>query len=442
MQNSGLTVDSGKVGVKPPPVPDKHDIVPIHTSDRALFKLCRRKWGWNSPTRLNLVPNVEMQGVYMPLWFGTGVHHSLESMYDPALRRDPVESFKTWFSVVWEGGTVTAEQLKYSYDRKPVIVGYEHVSPSGNPKMLAFDKAKWNHNQAEVITEGTPALFEVRGLRDLAPDPDPEEFEQHYELGVGMLGYYRDVYAPRYDDFAVIMVEHDFSIPLGFNAVDPRDGEIKPVHYRGRMDAIIQDLETGRYGILDHKTDARYDEEARQGRLDKDEQCTSYLWAAEIEAAIHDLEYREVDYVVYNVMRKAYPKPPTFTTKGTPSLNKSEESTTAAMFREAVNKAGLSVWLAETEKAQSYLAYLEDLGEKSFVQRDYVRRNRAEIDSCEWRVVAEAKEMLNPDLVLYPNPRGTWDCTRCIFRAACIAADDGSDWKMILNENFVRNSDR
>ena len=71
--------------IPPPKIPSKMDIIPIHASDRGTFKKCRRNWDWSSPMRGNLVRRVDMQGVTMPLWFGTGVHYALAQYYNPIL---------------------------------------------------------------------------------------------------------------------------------------------------------------------------------------------------------------------------------------------------------------------------------------------------------------------------------------------------------------------
>jgi hypothetical protein len=40
-----MSLDLSSVAVKPPAIPSKYDIIPIHTSDRATFKRCRRTLG-------------------------------------------------------------------------------------------------------------------------------------------------------------------------------------------------------------------------------------------------------------------------------------------------------------------------------------------------------------------------------------------------------------
>lgn len=413
-----------EVLLRPPDIPSKWDIIPIHSSDVAAFKQCRRRWNWSSPTRNNLRRRVEIHGISFPLWFGTGIHYALEKFYDPALRRDPVETFLTWFEVQWNGGIVTEEWLETTYDIHPRLVG----ETTGDAK--------------NVVQE-----WKILGLKDMLPDPFPEEFEQHKLLGVGMLEYYKD-YAARNDDFIVLAAESTYSIPLDFEVVDQREdspnyGSKVEVHARGKRDCIAVWPEYDVFGIIDHKTAARIDE-AYFAKLDKDEQCSNYLWATIQEAKMYDLPWngKRVDRVIYNAIRKNYPKPPTPLKNGFPSLNRQEEGTTANLFMQYVTENGLEEWFESTEKAQSYYNYLLSEAETAFIQRDLVTRNKFEIEATGRHLRMIAKEMLAPDLKIYPNPTGHFGCIHCAFRAPCIAADDGSDWIGMLTDGFETNRDR
>jgi len=50
----------------------------VHTSDRANFRRCRRRWDWTSPLRKNLRPKSES---IIHFWFGNGIHYALEDYY-------------------------------------------------------------------------------------------------------------------------------------------------------------------------------------------------------------------------------------------------------------------------------------------------------------------------------------------------------------------------
>lgn len=418
--------------------PSKWDIIPIHTSDRATFKACRRRWALSSPAKSNLVPRASVHGVRWPLWFGIGIHKALEKKYDPALNEDPVAVWLAWFELQWNGGLITENELGEFADREP-----EHSA-----------KDRWS----------------VKGLSEILPNPDeirmnsitytPEELR---DLGVGMLEFYKN-YAEQEDDFEVIAVEHDFSVPIldldgkplympdlrkmpedwkptdEENIYGPLFKEgLKQVHARGRMDKTIRERQ-GRCGILDHKTTSRLDDDYFR-HLELDEQCTMYLWAGQQEAKMHDLEYGSLDFIIYEAILKAYPKPPTKLKSGMPSLARQTESTTAAMFEQFIKENNLKVIFDVDPKMQGYYTWLLEKGDSRFIDRQRIWRNKTQLENAGIRLYYEAVDMLN-DPRLYPNPRNDYTCINCIFRGPCIAMEDGSDWKSMLEDGYVQNWDR
>lgn len=435
-----LTNLNSPASVRELPYPSKWDIIPIHASDRATFKYCRRKWAWSSPSRNNLIPRSEVYGISEPLWFGTGIHYALEKFYDPTLNEDPVAVWLAWFDLQWNGGEVTEEEIKRFglSDREP-----------------------------QQKSDGT---YKVMGLSDLLPFTDDEHFEEVQDLGRGMMEFYK-YYADEHDDFEVLAVEHDFSVPI----LDPKTGEAlymsdyrtmpedwepnydegniygplmrntggvpeKQVHARGRMDKIIREYRAGRHGILDHKTTVRLDEDYFR-HLELDEQCTTYLWAGQREAEMYDLPYKNLDFIIYEGIYKGYPKAPTILKSGLPSLNKQSESTTAAKFEAAIDLLGLRIVFDNDPKMQQYYTWLLEQGDKRFINRTETWRNEIQRRNAGIRLYYETIDMLsNP--ALYPSPRKEYGCLNCAFRAPCIAAETGADYKSILEDGYVRNWDR
>lgn len=774
MNDNIINVDFSHMAITAPPRPSKWDIIPIHSSDRAAFKFCRRQWAWSSPSRLNLIPRAEVYGVDKNLWFGTGIHYALEQFYNPVLKRDPTEAWLSWFELQWRGGFINEDEIKQFADRNP---------------------RKW---MDEVQRIG----YMVDGLCDILPDTSltEEDFMVMKDVGVGMMNFYKG-YAEANDNFAVILLEHDFSVPVinskgeVLYAVDDRimpDGwepnfdignEFGPlmrepledylsnrvekqVHVRGRMDMIVQEQEYGRFQIVDHKTAARIDEDYFR-HLELDEQCTcvpmdtealtpdgwknydelnigdiilaydryldelkwtpilslnhgegellsfrnqqgffrarttamhrwvgrrrvgagrsdehwnlwevetyklpishgkiivaaketeggeytitpneaaiigwilgdghfnfhnntltvsisqaihkyadeiagllsesglkystaviagsglsekpqiswrfatrqiqeiferagidytgkkneqdytdlvlglsveareafaeaglkaegsinndrankldwlcqndgpikdafrlafflngiyttfgtnkgfglkvdreldsrtlhweyisereevwcpmtqygtwvmrqgrqicitgnSYLSFGELEAKIHNLEYSSLDAITYQAILKGYPKPPTITSRGLPSLNRNEETTTAEMFAQCIKDHGLEGVYAVDEKMQSYYTYLLDLGDKRYILRTDTWRNRMQKKNAMTRLYYEAIDMLsNP--VCYPNPSKNYSCLNCKFRVPCIQAESGDDYMSTLEDGYISNWDR
>lgn len=423
-------------------IPTKWDIIPIHTSDRATFKFCRRQWDWSSPARRNLVRKVKVHGVNMNLWFGTGIHYALASYYHPVLKEDPAKVFESWFATEWDGGLVSVSELDYYADRDP-------MPDASSPRV------RDEHTGEEVYSR-----WFVKGLSELIPDPDVELFAEHKHLGIGMMNFYKD-YAARNDNFRVVVSEHTFSVPV-LNS----DGKVlqwtdyrtmpewwegndlfpKEVHARGRTDTIVQDLETGQYGVIENKTVGNLNEDYFR-HLDLDEQCTQYMYCSEREAEIYDLEYKNIDFVIYNALWKKYPKPPTILGSGKPSIDRQKEMTTARLFEKAMEDTPhLAMILQGDPKLQSYYQYLLDMGDKLFIQRgtpemQYVTRNKAQKDNAGKRLYFEAMDMLN-DPSIYPNPSKNYSCLNCAFRAPCIQAERGDDYEFTLNDGYQPNYDR
>jgi hypothetical protein len=400
--------------VAPPPIPSKWDIIPIHASDVASFLRCRRYWSWSSPAKLNLRRRVDIAGINFPLWYGSGIHYALEMYYDPFLSRDPIESFNTWYEYQMNGGIVTTDWLERLYDNHP------HQREDG--------------------------LWEVRGLREIHPDPIMEDFEKHYDLGIGMLTFYKE-YAAREDRFVVVAAEAMFSVPLGFEAIDRREdspnyGKMVEVHARGKRDGIAFNPFTALFGLIDHKTAAAVDEEYFT-KLEMDPQCKTYTWAAQEEAKIHDLPYKRIHGVIYNVLAKKYPRLPTILKDGiSPSVNRKDESTTAELFMQYVQEAGIMDLYNLDTKWQAYYNWLTQMGDKQYIWRETALYNEHEIRNHGLHLKMVAKEMLRDDLQVYPTPSGNWLCTKCQFRAPCLAADDGSDYVYMLADGYEENKGR
>lgn len=450
--DSGVTAEAEQAtGLwRPPEIPSKWDIIPIHNSDRASFKRCRRYFDWTSPTRHNLSLRADINGINKDLWFGTGIHYALENYYNPVLRRDPVESWRTWYNIQYRGGLVDSSWLDKVYDLNPRRVNSTDSSTDRSDLTITPDNTgrvgQDDKRQRESV------LFTVRGLEDIVPDVDEEEYEQLFELGLRMMSAYKD-YAARYDGFEILVAEHDFSIPIWdyennciLKAVDLREqspnyGKKSEVHSRGRMD-VRWAKPTGKHGVMDHKTSSRFDEEFFE-KLETDEQVTSYMHAAEVEAKYYNLPYagEPVEECIYNVLRKVFPKPPTMVRGGLFSVNRNEESTTYEMLMAFIEENGIDVPSLD-EKHQNYISYVRDIGEEQFFIRKLVRRNRHQLANAGYRLYLEALDMLDPNLRIYPNLRNDFQCLRCQFRAPCLAKEDGGDWEQLIRDNYTNNKDR
>jgi hypothetical protein len=193
--------------------------------------------------------------------------------------------------------------------------------------------------------------------------------------------------------------------------------------------------------IVTHNTAGKIDDDYFL-KLENDPQCTTYIVATVHEAREGNYPWINVREVLYNALRKEYPKPPTILKSGFPSIDRQKESTTAQMFADCVRDIGLADWFHEDPKAQGYYEWLIEQGDKVFIQRDFATRNPHAIEVAYRELQEVAKEMLDPEVKTYKHPSGMNYCTRCQFRTPCLAMDDGSDWKEMLVQGYEQNPGR
>lgn len=256
----------------------------------------------------------------------------------------------------------------------------------------------------------------------------PHDHESLIDLGLGMLDHYtrwikrRDAYKTFWVN-GVPQVEVRFSIPIPELTEISASGE--PVHYHGTFDRVVED-EEGRLWILDYKTAASID----VSKLETDPQVTSYLWAAE------QLYDRPVEGVIYMQFAKGFPVYPKILKNLSVSTNKLQK-TSYALYKEILADKYGSVEKSPVDNRKFLETLLdgENLDYDRYIRRDLVRRNSVMRAMEGEKIVAEGYDMLNPDIVIYPNP--TRDCSwDCDFRTVCMAMDDGSDWEQMLIDGY------
>jgi hypothetical protein len=205
------------------------------------------------------------------------------------------------------------------------------------------------------------------------------------------------------------------------------------------MDKVIRERDSGRYGILDHKTTSRLDEDYFR-HLDLDEQSSTYLWAGEREADMYDLPYDELEFCVIEGILKAYPQPPKMLKSGLPSIDRNHP-TTAVLFEKFIQENNLKIVFDNDPKMQAYYEHLLARGERNFIDRTTTWRNRVARRNTGIRIYYESRDMLN-DPRVYPSPRKDYLCINCSFRGPCIAVESGFDWESMIAEGYVKNFDR
>lgn len=367
--------------------------VALHTHDRIAFKRCRRKWSFSSPFRRHLTPKASRVGVNPHLWFGSGIHFALEDYHGYKRFDNSVAAYRAYVDAF------NPEELPDNIDElvelgEGMLEYYEGWEPS---------KSKWK----TVWVDGKPLV------------------EEHFSLVLEDLCSYRDKNTGepvlKREDGTYYQTDKTFGCDV---AVPESDVERVEVVYHGTVDSVVED-EHGDWWILDYKTAKAYD----GSKLVTDPQISAYCWAAE------QWFERPIMGMVYLQMIKTLPKPPRITSRGV-STDK-RQKTTHRLYRET-----LTEHYGDVQKAPAAcidmlnnLAASESEKGDAFIMYDMVTRNTSTKEQTYKAILGEGREMIDPDLPIYPNP--TRDCAwDCPFRTVCIAMDEGADWEYTLETDY------
>jgi len=257
-----------------------------------------------------------------------------------------------------------------------------------------------------IVRGPAPAETFIKVMDELGIDlnmrNDDDAHVSGREMGVAMLNGYVKHWG-RDDDFEIIAPEMDFRVAMY------TDDDEHLADYVGTMDAMMRLRRDGRLGILEHKTA----KSISFAHIFLDEQVSSY-WAL----APYFLNQQGIigpdqwlDFVFYNVLRKALPDPRPRNAQGL-YLNKPTKA----------NPEG------EVSKRQP----------KPLFERRTITRGHAEIDNLFARTSIQVQHMnyyeQNPDMV-YKSPGK--DCSWCPFRDMCELHETGNDWESFRDATMV-----
>jgi hypothetical protein len=261
----------------------------------------------------------------------------------------------------------------------------------------------WNWNRA-IVSPLAIAGFEksmrrqrtaYTQTRELSAE-QVQDWEQHLELGTGILRRYFD-WAADLDRFTTIGVRSQFDISLP-DPANPDRGLItpdgRPLQYRVRIDLSVID-DHDRYWLVEHRivTGSQWPE-LDELRLDEQALTRSWAWQlaflAKLEGTIYnELRLTEPSAEQSKVKVKAIPGPGGITT---------QRSTEA--FR-----------------------------------RTHLPRTELEIARHGTAMALEMQDMTDPSVRIYPNP--SWDnCSGCAYRPPCLAMTQGGDENKILEMSY------
>jgi len=140
---------------------------------------------------------------------------------------------------------------------------------------------------------------------------------------------------------------------------------------------------------------------------------------------------------IYHEQRKAFPEPP----------KENKQRRLGRLFSVNVNQAtSYEVYLAhikefDTEAWQEgaydeFLEHLKTAG-TDYYRRFIVYKSDYELDQVEKNLLAEVRDMIDPNLRIYPSP-GKFGCNFCAFQTPCISQNSGQDYQYTLNTLYER----
>lgn len=263
----------------------------------------------------------------------------------------------------------------------------------------------------------------------------PAEAPEMIELAEGMFNHYINYWSPRRDgEFETYYLDGEAQVEVDFVVDLPALSEDLGVEitYQGTFDRVVTDP-MGDLWVEDYKTAARID----TSKLETDPQISVYRWAAESWYGV------PFEGVLFTQFRKDVPKPPRILKSGNLSIAKNQKTTFDLYREELMERYPDGAFPDEYVEMLAHLREKESPEGDDFIRRDQVWRNEAQAYSEYEHICMEIRDMF--DAVengrIYSNK--TRDCSwDCDFRTLCIAMDDGSDWKYIMDELYEESPPR
>jgi hypothetical protein len=366
----------------------------LRPREMATYRRCRRAWDFGARIRQNYIPAVPTR----VFDFDKAIHDALAVYYFPAMDD-------------WDRSIVRPLALK------------------GFFRSMEEERARY---------ETVAALTAEQ----------EEEWDEAMERGEAMLdGYF--AWAAPLDTFASIFSDQEFWAPVpdpanpGSDLVNHAGREIR---YLGRVDHLFSD-HNDEYWIADHRIVGDEWEDDDLLLLDLD--GLAALWATELT-----YPQLRIAGTVYNELRTAVEVDPSLErgegfqaqdgrtmrrprhvhTRRSPMTPQAEIS---IQDQDLAALATVPPFASEEGQPVDHIS-IRETGQ--WFRRTYVRRGRGSVRDIGLRMAAEAAEVANPALPIYPNPAPA-NCGTCVFRAPCIALNEGADPTPVLEASFRRRTE-
>ncbi|GAC1367832.1 MAG: hypothetical protein NVSMB32_12880 [Actinomycetota bacterium] len=348
----------------------------------ATFRRCRRAWDFGARIRQNYVPRLPPR----VFDFDRAIHDALAVYYFPAMDD-------------WDRSIV-----------RPLAV-------KGFHRAMGEDLARY-----EAVAEVTPE--------------QEAAWHKASELGETVLNGYFDWAGPL-DTFASIFSDQEYWAPIpdparpGAELVNAHGREIR---YLGRVDQLFSD-HNDEYWIAQHRMVGNHWEDDDQLLLDID--GLTDLWATELT-----YPQLRIAGIVYNELRMDLEVSPQTHGEGFDARLDQLDGRTMRRPRHIHTRrspmspsdaSAAAMTLAQQAGDPGDFISARTTGE--WFRRTHVRRGRATMRNIGLMVAAEAAEIAQPALPVYPTPSPD-NCASCVFQAPCVALSEGSDVAPLLASSF------
>jgi len=274
----------------------------------------------------------------------------------------------------------------------------------------------------------------------------PDEVDELYGLGVGMLDYYEQWLESR-EQLQTLIIDGVPQVEVNVHIEIPKEHILKYLHpalhhildrydrilYSLTLDRVVLDS-YGRLWIVEYKSAKQY----QWAHLDTDNQVTAYKWGAQYKYPGY-----EIAGTIYQQHKKQVLTGPAFLSSTKKFSTSKRQKTSYALYLSSLRSLYGNDYTRYPYENQLFLEYLktqESQNADELIKRDYVERNQQQSDSEYQKILMEASEMLNPELPIYPNP--TRDCSwQCTFNGACVAYDAGEDWQSHIADSTMSRVD-
>lgn len=284
-------------------------------------------------------------------------------------------------------------------------------------------------DQADAATKGIDDLVVAWATKIVAhaADVDFEKLQTEVDdtaaMVKWMLRHYFDRTQADLASLVLVEVETPFEVPI-----HDRIGRVSPhLRYAGVRDAVFFDVEFNQIVLMEHKTSGGNPQDIEK-RVEMDTQTAGYLYALKQQKPQlktvdgHPLGDALLGRVIYNVLKKALPRPPNVNKDG--SVSVAACTTTPEMYRDALNAQVKQRNIPTSTKQAEFLQRLVDQGDPFFARVEY-HRTKAEIERWRSDTFVDAARIRGAERNVEQRTRNTGHCNMpwslpCPYRQVCL----------------------